>query len=57
MRRYRAFRTGLHDGWDQPFDMSVGMTYANPGSQFFWDVGSIIGQFFGRIFNRRAQRA
>lgn len=38
-----AFRTGFHDGRHQGFDLSMGMTYDDPYSQWAYDVGTHLG--------------
>ena len=47
----RAFRTGVRDGFDQPNQLSSGMTYREPMRQWAWDQGSLIGQRVGRLRN------
>lgn len=49
LNMYRAFRTGLVDGWESPYEMSVGMSYESDYRQWLWDQGSIWGQRARRI--------
>lgn len=48
-----AFVLGLSDGWCQPFELTSGMTYPGTFRQLAWDIGSIVGQFFGRMAWRK----
>lgn len=50
----RAMRTGFVDGWDQPFEFSVGMTYedgtrSGDRRQSAYDRASLIGQRLRRL--------
>ncbi len=38
-----AFRTGVTDGFEQGFDLSTGMSYDDPSSQWAYDTGTYIG--------------
>lgn len=49
MRYFKIVRTGLLDGWTQPGDFGVGMTYedgsrAGDRRQFIYDHASLLGQ-------------
>ena len=44
-----AFRTGLLDGWEQPWEITSGMTYDDLLCQSVWDYGANIGQFVGKL--------
>lgn len=45
----KAFRTGWQDGIEQPYEITMGMSYENNTRQFLWDIGSILGQGFGKL--------
>lgn len=38
-----AFRTGFNDGYEQGFELSMGMTYIDKLSQWEYDTGTYIG--------------
>jgi hypothetical protein len=42
--RSRAWRAGILDGWEQPDDLTSGLTYDNPGLSEAYDRGANIGQ-------------
>lgn len=54
VRCWRVFRTGLADGWNQPFDLTSGMTYEGAFWNNLYDWGANFGQWFGTIFNRNS---
>lgn len=45
----RTCRTGLHDGWEQPRELSMGMTYRRPWQQELYDRAVNIAQV-SRLF-------
>lgn len=48
----RATLTGFKDGWDQPYDFNVGMSYESaPGRQLAYDLASRLGQLIRRTLN------
>ena len=49
----RAFLTGYRDGREQPFDLTMGMTYEQPSRQCAWDYGCTLGQLIGRALGAR----
>jgi hypothetical protein len=51
----KAFKLGFSDGYIQPIELTMGMTYSSNWSQFCWDMGANLGQFFGKVFSN-AQR-
>lgn len=38
-----AFRTGVEDGYEQGFELSMGMTYDDLNDQWAYDTGTHIG--------------
>lgn len=48
MKTLRAIKTGLRDGFDQPYEFNVGMTYDSPAKQWLYDQASILGQRIAR---------
>lgn len=44
----RAYLQGLRDGWAQPWDLSMGMTYGDDRDAAY-DHGANLGQRIGRI--------
>lgn len=49
MATMRAFWTGLRDGVDQPYDLSMGMSYDDDRLQASYDYGANVGQRVGRL--------
>lgn len=52
---WNAFWKGIADGFAQPFDLTTGMTYTSGRLNKVYDHGANIGQFLGRLLNRRAE--
>lgn len=49
MKILRAIKVGLRDGFDQPHEFNVGMTYDSPVKQWLYDQASILGQRISRM--------
>jgi len=49
---YRIIKTGLTDGFGQPWDLTSGMTYDQPWRNELYDISATVGQWIGRVFNR-----
>ena len=48
-RHFHAFRLGFADGWEQPDDLTSGLTWPNDqGCNEAYDHGVNIGQWFGQ---------
>lgn len=45
----KALSIGYRDGYDQPYEFNVGMTYESNATQVVYDLASRFGQFIGRI--------
>lgn len=45
----KALSIGFRDGYDQPYEFNVGMTYENNATQVAYDLASRVGQLIGRI--------
>ena len=45
----KAISIGFRDGYDQPYEFNVGMTYRSTARQTAYDRASRVGQFIGRI--------
>lgn len=46
--RWHAFQNGFRDGWNQPIDLSVGMTYPCSRCNEAYDRGVNLGQMIGK---------
>jgi hypothetical protein len=47
--RIRVFWAGVRDGFEQPIDFSIGMTYADDTLNELYDRGVNLGQAIGRV--------
>lgn len=52
----KAWWLGFSDGWGEPWDLTVGMTYRDERAQRAWDCGANAGQWFGRITGKQPTR-
>lgn len=55
MNSLKAFWIGVKDGWQQPIELSMGMSYDYERLNEVYDHGANLGQWLGRIFNLAAQ--
>lgn len=56
--RIRPFLLGVRDGWQQPFELSSGMTWDDDqGANEFYDCGVNVGQFIRSPRNHQRDAA
>jgi hypothetical protein len=52
--KLKAFWLGVKDGWAQPHDLSMGLTWDDRDDlNLSYDRGANVGQFLGRVMLRR----
>lgn len=55
LRKLKAFRAGVIDGWKQPHDLTSGLTYDLDSLNEIYDRGVNLGQWFGQLLNRKSK--